>query len=95
MLSQQKMRIFEGPKGPVYGSGEGREKKKNLPNLAPGAPFIGGQGGPFWAHTGCDNNDSLCLLDDFTPSHLLGRYLWLIELVQYRTFKFGVLLLVD
>ena len=50
MLSQQKMRIFEGPFGPVYGSGEGREKKKNLPNVAPGAPFIGGQGGPKRAH---------------------------------------------
>ena len=44
------MRIFEGPFGPVYGSGEGREKKKNLPNLAPGAPFTGGQGGPKRAH---------------------------------------------
>ena len=39
-----------GPFGPGYGSEEGRKKKKNLPNLAPGAPFIGGQCGPKRAH---------------------------------------------
>ena len=27
--------------GPCSGSGEGREKKRSTPNLAPGAPFIG------------------------------------------------------
>ena len=36
--------------GPCYGSGEGRKKKKNLPSLAPGAPFIGGQCGSKMAH---------------------------------------------
>ena len=49
-MSQPKKAYILDPGGPGYGSGEGRKKKKNLPNLAPGAPFIGGQGGPKRIH---------------------------------------------
>ena len=49
-LSQPKSVYILGPKGPCYGSGKRKEKKKNLPSLAPGAPFIGGQCGSKMAH---------------------------------------------